>query len=232
VGVISRLERAISIHMVAEFAMLVLSYMPMLASTASNFELNSDSVDGFTSAVQSAAKLAIGDGCVWLTDDDGSILPIIILEEGDEIVEHLKSWSEGCPEDWFDFLAVELEGGDVELLLSPRIEKSVVRHGLNFPDVDLSGCKVLFTPIRVRFKKSAIAGRFLESLGDSVRVRVGIVDAAYLLFGDPMKLDFDKIASVFDLRCRSSVNNTGYDGILSLWGKDDSVVRDYNIGKS
>ena len=209
--------------------MLVLSYMPMLASMASNFELNSDSVDGFTSVVQSAAKLAVGDGCVWLTDDDGRILPIIILEEGDEIVEHLKVWSEGKPEEWFDFLAVELDGGDVELLLSPRIEKSVVRHGLNFPDVDLSGCKVLFTPIRVRFEKSAIAGRFLESLGESVRV--GIVDAAYLLFGDPMKLDFDKIASVFDLKCRSAVNNTGFDGILSLWGKDDSVVRDYNMGK-
>lgn len=210
--------------------MLVLSYLPLFNVAPANYSLSENESDDFVKAVETSTNLAVGAGVMWIDSDDGKRLPILIFEEGDDIFEHLVTWSEDKPEDWFSFHIVELASGQVEFLVAPRFMKSIERHKRQFPDSDVDDCKVLFTPLQVRIDKSEQAAGYLESFLRPV-MDVGFIDMDYLRLGDPTKLNFKKCVNVVELRLESVYNSVKPAALLPLF-KDDVIVRDYGIDLS
>lgn len=211
--------------------MIVLSYLPLFTSVPANFSLTQDCADDFIKAIEVSVNLAVGKGIMWIDDDNGRRLPILIFDNGDDIFDHLTVWSDGKPEDWFALNIVELGDGKVEFLVAPRFLKSVERHSRQFPrlgvdGVQLNGLKVLFTPLQVRIDKSDQCVGWLGSLGPVVEI--GFIDSDYFLFGDPTKLNFKKCVRVLELKLESVCNSLNSCALLPLF-KDDVVIRDYGF---
>jgi len=206
--------------------MLVLSYLPLFTSAPANFSLSQECADDLVKAVQTSSDLAVGKGIMWIDDDNGKRFPILIFDEGDDIFEHLITWSENKPEDWFALNIVELDDGKVEFLIAPRFMKSIERHSRQFPEVDVADCKVLFAPLQVRIDKSDQFSGWLESLGPVMEI--GFIDLDYLRLGDPTKLNFKKCVNVIELKLESVYNSINSSAFLPLF-KDDVIIRDYGF---
>jgi len=212
--------------------MLVLSYMPLFNRVSTNFEISGNHVEGFLKAAKASSDLAVGKGVLWIRNDDNVLLPVFIYEEGDEIIDHLIGWSEEKPEDWFELHIVEVgeEGvNKVEFLISPKFNLSIDRHKRQHPAIDWSNqeVKVLFTPLSTRVDKSDHVVEFLGDLKGVVKI--GFIDLDYLRFGDPSKLNLNKIVRTIDLNL-TSVNNSVHDCMAVSLFEGELVIRDYGCG--
>ena len=207
--------------------MLVMSYMPLFNVVSTNFEIDAGSVDGFLKAAEASSDLAVGKGVLWIRNDEGVLLPVFIYEEGDDIVDHLIGWSEDKPEDWFEFHVVELESdGKIEFLVSPKYRLSIDRHKRQHPGIDWDNqdVKVLFTPLSTRVEKSDQVVDFLNNIKPVVKI--GFIDFDYLRFGDPSKLNLNKIIRTIDLSLTSVENSLSDSVVVSLF-RGERIARDY-----
>lgn len=68
--------------------------------------------------------------CAWGMEN-GEFLPVFGLERSKEIAEHLKWYSEGKPEEWFDLFIRRL-GKKYGIVLMPRMSKMIERFKANY----------------------------------------------------------------------------------------------------
>lgn len=202
--------------------MLIMSYAPLLTDYTPR-SLDQDGVDDLCKAIDIATQAGQSHGCIWLSSES-EVRPVLIFDKGDEIAAHVRSWSEGKPEDWFTFFALETDDDSYHLFLMPRIDKSIKRHGEQH-NIDTFGeHKVIFVPLALRAKVSDFSRECLGKLPD--KVTVGILDEEYTLFGDINKLNFEKIVHWFDFDLRSVYDKTLYTSLIPMLD-GASIIRDY-----
>jgi hypothetical protein len=212
-------------HNVEGKPMLVISYVPLFTNKPYDIKLTEDAIDDFVDNLESKLKLGSATACLWLRDD--SPHPVFIMEHGDDIADHLTLWSEGKPSDWFNLMAVECDDGHYTLMIIPRVDKSIKRHGANMNKAILnSDCKVVFVPLQCRAEATDSSRVFLKELSGTVRI--GILDESYTLFGDIKKLNFEKVVNWFDIVLTESDKSEHMDTIKPLlFG--GNIIRDYGV---
>lgn len=203
--------------------MLVISYVPMFTDHPYDLKLTENAIDDLINNLENKLKLGSAIACLWLKDDTPH--PVFIMEQGDEIADHFRHWSEGNPSDWFNLMAVECDDNHYTLMIIPRVDKSIKRHGMNINKTILDAdCQVIFVPLQCRAEATDSSRNFLNQLNRTVRF--GILDESYTLFGDIKKLNFEKVVNWFDVDLIESDKNTHMDTIKPmLFG--GNIIKDY-----
>lgn len=202
--------------------MLIMSYAPLLTDYTPK-SLDQSGVDDLCKAIDTATEVGQSKGCIWLASEE-EVRPVLIFDQGDLIANHVRSWSEGKPEDWFTFFALETDDSSYHLFIMPRIDKSIKRHGEQH-NIDTFGeHKVIFVPLALRAGISDFSRECLSKLRD--KVTIGILDEEYTLFGDINKLNFNKTVHWFDFDLRSVYDKTLYTSLIPMLD-DAKIVRDY-----
>jgi hypothetical protein len=205
--------------------MLVISYVPLLTNEPFRVEADSDEIiETIGSSMDLASNFASAKGCAWVKND-GVPSPILILDKGDDVVEHLISWSEGKPEEWFNLVAVEMVDGGYNVVLMPRVGKSIERHIKQFGGSS-DDCKVLFMPINFGGKITDSSRSCLEALPS--RCKVGFLDEAFTLFASVDSLDSKVRWLEFDLL--SVYDNMSNVSLVQYFG-EGKVAKDYGYMK-
>lgn len=176
-------------------SLLLVSYIPLLDEAKG--QVSQEVAEDLKERIVRGMANSFAIGTLWChnTDDD-SLYPVLIYNNGDEIVDHMNRWSEGKPEDWFTFTYVD-RGDEVTLAIAPKYQRSIDRHKESDPDCDLSNIKVLMCLLSSITKKSEFSDRFLASVPS--RVPVGILDSTSLMFGKVEDLDLSKHVTLFHL---------------------------------
>jgi len=203
--------------------MLVVSYVPLLTNMPFTVEATTDEhVELIGKSIDEASKYAVAKGCAWVLND-GVPSPILIIDKGDDVVEHLITWSEGRPDEWFNLVAVETSDNGYSLVLMPRVEKSIERHINNFGG-SAEDCKAIFMPIDFSAELTDASRGCLGKL--PARCRVGFLDEAFTLFASVEDLD-DKVRWLeFDLL--SVYDNMSNVSLVQYFG-GGKIVRDYGF---
>ena len=188
-------------------------------------KLTEDAIDSFVDNLEDKLKLGSASACLWLKDDEPH--PVFIMDQGDDIADHLRLWSEGKPSDWFNLMAVECDDGHYSLMIVPRVDKSIKRHGTNINKAILNAdCKVVFVPLQCRAEATDNSRSYLNQLNGTIRI--GILDESYTLFGDIKKLNFEKVVNWFDIDLIESDKSEHIDNIRPmLFG--GNIIRDYGV---
>lgn len=200
--------------------MLVISYVPLLVDSPFQVGMNEEQHKILCDLVEERSTYAGAKGCAWVKND-GVPSPILILDKGDDVVEHLVSWSEGKPSDWFNLVAVATKDGGYNIVLMPRLDKSIARHVENFGG-DSAGCKVLSMPLSFAGKLTDASRSCLESLPS--RCRVGFLDEAFTLFASVDLLDHRVRWLEFDLL--SVYDNMNNVSLVQYFG-EGQIERDF-----
>lgn len=212
--------------------MLVVSYVPLLTNMPFTVEATTDEhVELIGKSIDEASRYASAKGCAWVLKD-GVPSPILIIDKGDDVVEHLITWSEGRPDEWFNLVAVETSDAETyklygrsgyNIVLMPRVEKSVERHIKTFGG-SADDCKVIFMPISFEAQMTDSSRGCLEKL--PARCRVGFLDEAFTLFAPVDVLD-DKVRWLeFDLL--SVYDNMSNVSLVQYFG-GGKIVKDYGF---
>lgn len=103
---------------------LIVSYVPMLWPQESNIEPKT-----IEKAISNSPTGELS-GCAWILRN-GKLSPVFVLEEADKIVEHLKFWSEGKPEEWFKF-HFKRDGLKYYVALVPEVQRTLDRFKMSY----------------------------------------------------------------------------------------------------
>lgn len=113
--------------------MMIVSYIPLLwGDGGEKIDLSVEE-----NVHNLAAKLEETDkdcgqplACLWAGNKDGSLSPVLVLENGSLVAQHLEGWAEDDPGEWFELCI--LDKGDVYFVcLWPNLIKSKDRHICN-----------------------------------------------------------------------------------------------------
>jgi hypothetical protein len=174
---------------------VVVSYFPLLTgSPGESFDPSEEAMDVLGHLFEELPDG--GADCVLWTMGDAGPSPVLVMENADAIYDHLVSWSEGDPTEWFT-LTLMRRGGKYLIGLAPDIKRSVDRFkiarqlstGLPVPhDAEFS---VMF---RCLYFVSGSSNTF-DSVEDRVpaELRVGLMDKSLLNLEDPESMDPDRI---------------------------------------
>lgn len=125
---------------------------------------------------QRGTDLSVAVGCAWGIDS-GAPVPMLVLDHGDAIYEHLMIWSEGKPEEWFD-LIIHFEQGVYAVVLMPNLERSTKRservHGKLPKKV-----QILFAPLHFVALPGSETGTTMKPMIRG-KTKFGIIDRARL----------------------------------------------------
>lgn len=105
---------------------ICVSYMPLLTGNPGELDtLDQSNIKQTIAPLEKALEYGDAAACLWCRHNE-QITPVFAMKRGREICEHLKSWSEDKPDDWFDLYIVRKKDR-YAIVLFPRIEKSVDR---------------------------------------------------------------------------------------------------------
>ena len=178
----------------------IISYVPLLDysgyTPGTTIEPTSDYVKGIDGHVNI-------DGCLWSGDPETrSFTPIIVCENAQAIVDHMRLWADGHPEDWFELL-VEDNGDNYMVALIPRVDLSVKRWEVAYALMhgyapDLSNCHIIFkiicfssaTSDVYRFAKRHLSGMlmFMDKNDFSIDSPFDPVDESKLIRLGPFEM--------------------------------------------
>jgi len=136
---------------------------------------------------------------------DGAFFPVLILPRGPEIATHLRAWSEGEPEDWFDLIIDDAyDAGDTRYcaVLMPRPGRSIDRWRLGYRlthDHDVPDdwtYEIVFRPLAFGAAQSPTYAHIRHRLAPvGGRLPVGILDESVFLThaADPRTLPQEQV---------------------------------------
>jgi hypothetical protein len=128
--------------------------------------------------------------CVWVSDDNGHVMPVLVYDEADKLSEHLIEWSENDPSLWFD-LYMFSKDGKYALVLMPKLEKSVERWKIRFqlefgyPPPDNIEFDIVFNPL------SFVSGT--SNMFQNLKNRNLILDRMFVGFVSLKDIDMNNI---------------------------------------
>lgn len=106
---------------------ICLSYIPLLLGDHNT--LNERKLpDNILEKVRDGEKLGMAESCLWCRYK-GQIAPVFVLERSKEIKEHLVTWSEQKPGEWFKLYFVKKQDR-YGVVLMPILSKSISRFKL------------------------------------------------------------------------------------------------------
>ena len=125
---------------------VLISYVPLLDYRVINQNIT---IEKLAELLQGDAYNSKADTCLWLQWEgsdaykghkikDGTIFPVLGIDNANNIAAHLKEWSEGNPERWFDLVIADSIGRTDVLsnrycvVLMPKYEESVARWKLKY----------------------------------------------------------------------------------------------------
>jgi len=150
---------------------IVVSYFPLFRPDPTK-----DVQECLQDNTQTASGFALG--CMWILDKEGNLVPVLIYNNCDEIVEHLFEWSEFNPEGWFDFHWAQ-SGPNYAMVLFPNLQKTVERSSINFqlrtgyPMPKGKKVNIVFEPLNFAAK-----GRVIDMVQD--RIDIYAVDSSLM----------------------------------------------------
>jgi hypothetical protein len=107
----------------------VVSYIPLLTGNAGQtLDLEPSSMRAFSNMIN-ALPDGRAEAILWGVSPEGDPWPIFVLDEAEQIFNHIVDWSEGSPTSWFNFHILSREK-DYAIALIPKVEKSVERYKL------------------------------------------------------------------------------------------------------
>jgi hypothetical protein len=139
-------------------SVIIISYIPLLLD-------NRTIVDPEDSEIESILKDALevnsgADFCLWV-DKDGQASPVLVFSNAEDLADHINTWSENKPEEWFDIQLNQISDS-YSIALMPRLEKSVERWRVNYqlttgypPKRDLN-VNLVFNPLHFATKHSPV----------------------------------------------------------------------------
>jgi hypothetical protein len=183
-------------HKKAQFQVMLVSYVPLLMGEAGRSDLDPKEVSKLVDEAPSGTALA----CVWLKDnEDAGVHPCFIMDDAQNIAEHLKLWAEGEPDKWFVLTAAE-HGGLYGLALMPRFDKGIerfriayqLRNGLPIPkDASVT---LLFKPLHFLSKPGHMFEKVKLQLGN--RIKLSLIDNSMVDTSNPASAPWDKAISL------------------------------------
>lgn len=110
------------------------------------------------------------DGCMWGVAEDGSLALALMIEQAEEVAEHLIKWSENKPTEWFKLYIAWEDPSRYCVALMPNPRKSVERFKVarmmfhdDLPDSD-DKYTVIFSPLIVCSAGSTFSAHVADKL--------------------------------------------------------------------
>jgi hypothetical protein len=139
-------------------------------------------VEEYSNEISRAINEAPSPGaCLWYsTEDGGTATPCFLIDRAEEVVEHLKVWTEGNPSEWFK-LFVYAESDKYHVVLFPNLEKSIERFKISM--LHLTGefadnhgkFSLLFRPLHFISPGLGYGSKMLSKVGKTAML--GFLDA-------------------------------------------------------
>jgi hypothetical protein len=208
---------------------VIISYWPLFDPRAHGYQAGDILLDAQSSAqsdAQSSAKpqdmsqlkhaLSCLDdeagqatACLWANypfdNHPTTIIPVLVLDKAKDIVQHLKTWSDGDLVNWFKLLVYHrpTDRSRYCVILMPDTIRSVERyhlarellHGEPRPSAaELKEWKyqVVFRPLSFGAASSLVYARLADTLS-TLHMHLGIVDSSDIDVNNPGNLDHNKI---------------------------------------
>lgn len=163
---------------------IIFSYVPLLRGEPGQSYLGKEAADAAVRTAKKMEDLPSGSAkaLLWTVEEDGTPGAMLLMEDADAIAEHLIEWSEGKPEDWFQFQYLE-KGNAYAAALFPNFLKSAERWRIAFqlrygyPPHE-GGESHLFRPLHCTAPTKTAFAQVKPYLEKSGRVKVGLVDSS------------------------------------------------------
>jgi hypothetical protein len=161
---------------------LLLSYAPMVRADdprMAGLDLNDPKTPELITNYYDSLPDSMANGCIWIKEDNGAALPILIYPDARNIADHLVEWAEGKPEDYFHISLAE-EGSSYVLLLMPELQRSVDRYRLQYKlknkrEMEESEFNIIFRPLHV-FAPNAQTYPQVKQDVPKDKMKVGLLD--------------------------------------------------------
>lgn len=177
---------------------IIISYVPLLTGKPGEI-IDSDAMLKLADKMDDLAKNGHVNGCFWAIDLDNPQL-VFAMDKGDEIAEHLRLWSDGNPEEWFNVCIAEYNGRYAVALL-PDVKLSIERF--KFAHETFNNSKfnsddhfhVFFVPIIFTSQHQPMTYIMIK---DHIKTHIGIhiIDMKNVDIDKPNSLDSSKIHSI------------------------------------
>jgi hypothetical protein len=177
----------------------VISYVPLLSGTPGSFIDPKDdpmAMEELMHTIQEKLPDGRVAACIWLLKENKP-MPVLVIDDMANIVDHLEWWSEGKPVEWFD-LAIRNRADKYAVALIPRVNKSVKRWNLayqlrtGFPPPRSTHYNIAFRSVHfLSGGPSSAYSQISDKIGPDVQV--GFLDIKDLNREDPSQTDDQKI---------------------------------------
>lgn len=157
---------------------ICLSYVPLLySSNAGEFYNTQDMMNVIADRVQQAVEISHAKACLWVVDN-GEIIPVFVLERGDEIVDHLLVWTENKVGKWFTIDLADRPGCYV-MCLHPNLQLSASRQAAAYRfksgrKIPKTSVNFIYVPLVFQSATRGTLDAVLPKLGSSCKL--GIID--------------------------------------------------------
>jgi len=190
--------------------MIVFSYHPLLDGVPGVLEHldleNPGSLSDRLHDILDSLPTGAAKACLWAGSnaDANPPFPVLLLEQGRAIRDHLVSWAEGDPSSWFELHLLERRGL-YALALLPNIKKSLDRQlaamalvaGRAIPEP--SERSVIFRPLQfISGGPSEMFASVRPLLGETTKV--AILDVADVPPEGPMAADHENVLELGEFR--------------------------------
>ena len=134
------------------------------------------------------------DGCLWLAEGD-AVVPVFIMDKALAIADHLLTWSEQKPDEWFALCFVE-RGDRYAAILFPNLDKSFRRFQVGWLDrfeevVTPDRCNIIFRHLHFVSNPGHLFGTVRSRIPS--RTMLGFVDTADVDRQNPCGTESDRV---------------------------------------
>lgn len=169
---------------------VVFSYVPLLTGIAPD---SGNPVDDFKDTLEEIEKLPDGrvDACLWLFKDNKPF-PVFVIENMNDIIDHIEWWSEKKPLEWFD-LKIRSCDDKYAIALIPRFIRSVERWNLSYqlrvgyPPPSDTNYKIIFRSINFVSGGASTYNNIRDMIGPELQI--GFVDTKNVNREDPSQIN-------------------------------------------
>jgi hypothetical protein len=189
------------------FSALVVSYVPLLTGEAGSL-VDSEDLAGLVDQLPSGGA----DACIWLMRDHQPI-PVFVMENANDIIDHLVAWSEEKPIEWFSLKIMDRDG-KYAIALIPNLEKSVERWRMayhlrvGYPVPTNAHFNIFFRTINFVSGGKTSYHSVKDMIGPETQV--GFIDLKDVDRNDPSKIDYQKIRCLGPFPINRGINIDQY----------------------